>query len=256
MKRKNHSLDKIMPPPYVQMPLIPLTDTEVVVFFFQSLSRPIVALRLYARNWGPRDIVDVLHDHRDIEPPYLRNTCSVKCTTAIKLGKRLHGDHWEESYKAVLSQADDNKATDMIHLAGEEVKRAVDYEIKSLCLGLKKYPQDGVDGGIFSQCVKYCYDNDANYTLQNVSQLASALLEGRVPEHPPPVPKRVHVPHVMRGSYHEHDDDTDTSDEESGTPSPTKNDKTTTGRADRAANPASQSKTAESLLGEDVDTST
>lgn len=172
-------------PAYVQIPLVPLTDTEVVVYFFQSLSRPSVALRLYARNWGPRNIVDTLHEHRAIDPPYLRNTCSVKCTTAIKLGRKRYGDSWEESYKAVLKNAGDVKATDLMRLADDEMEHLVDYDVRALCTGLIKHPTVGVDGGIFTQCVEYCQENDAPYTLHNVWQLAADLEAGRTPKHPP-----------------------------------------------------------------------
>lgn len=193
-KRGNHNLDKTMPPPYAQIPMVPLTDTEIIVYFFQSLSRPMVSLRLYARNWGPRNIVEVLHDHREIEPPYLRNTCSVKCTTAIKKGKDKFGDDWERAYREVFSQAFDEQATDLVHLEDDELMHAMDYDIRSLSVGIKKHPKLGVDGGIFTQCVQYCHEHNAPYTLNNVWQLAADLQYERIPQHPPspvsPVVKR------------------------------------------------------------------
>ncbi|KAH7351386.1 hypothetical protein BKA66DRAFT_613719 [Pyrenochaeta sp. MPI-SDFR-AT-0127] len=184
-KRQIHNLDKVMPPANVQIPLVPLTDTEIIVYFFQSLSRPVVALRLYSRNWGPASIVEVLNDHREIEPPYLRNTCSVKCTTSIKKGKEKFGGNWEDSHREVFDKADDVKATDLIRLTDEELDCAVNYDVRNLCIGLKKHPQEDVDGGIFTRCVKYCQENDAAYTIFDVWELAADLQQGRRPEHPP-----------------------------------------------------------------------
>lgn len=191
-KRQIHNLNMTMPPSYVQIPLVPLTDTEVIVYFFQSISRPLVALRLYSRNWGPASIVEVLNDHREIEPPYLRNTCSVKCTTSIKRGKEKFGDDWERTHREVFNNADDVKATDLIHLTEAELETAVDYDVRKLCVGLKKLPLEGVDGGIFTRCVKYCKDNNAGYTMFNVWKLAADLQEGRTPLHPPS-PLHIHT---------------------------------------------------------------
>ncbi|CAO2653646.1 Nn.00g030570.m01.CDS01 [Neocucurbitaria sp. VM-36] len=183
-KRKIHNLNQIVPPPFVQIPIVPLTDTEIIVYFFQSLARPIVALRLYARNWGPASIIDVLNDHRVIDPPYLRNTCSVKCTTAIKKGNEKFGKEWEDTHRQVFRAASDVKATDMIHLSGDEVQHAVDYDLRSLTVGLRKHPQEGEDGGIFTRCVQYCEATGAAYTMVNVWELAADLQAGRIPKHP------------------------------------------------------------------------
>lgn len=185
-----HNLDKMVPQTYAQVPPVPLTDTELIVFFFNSLSRPIVALRLYARKWGPAAISDVLNAHRSIDPPYLRNTCSVKCTTAIKKGREQYGEVWENSHRTAFGGADDAKATDLIRLATDELNRAAeDYDMRSLAVGLKKYPELGQDGGIFTRCVQYCHENKASYTLANVWELAKALSIGREPQsYPAPVP--------------------------------------------------------------------
>ena len=85
---------------------MPLTDAELIVYFFQSLTRPIVSLRLYARKWGPAGICDLLNEHRDIEPPYLRNTMSVKCTTALKKGRITYGEEWEDKHRRLFADAD------------------------------------------------------------------------------------------------------------------------------------------------------
>ncbi|KAJ8109927.1 hypothetical protein OPT61_g7091 [Boeremia exigua] len=179
-KRDIHNLNKFIPPTNVLLPLVPLTDSEVIVFFFNSLSKPVVSLRLYARGWGPASIVQALNDHRDVQPPYLRNTCSVKCTTAIKNGRKLHGEDWEVEYRTVFADAEDSKATDLIRVDDDE---AVDYYVRALGVHLSQYPS-GQEAGIFTACVKYCIDNDAPYTMSNVHQLAVDLHHGNVPRHP------------------------------------------------------------------------
>ncbi|KAH3944261.1 hypothetical protein HBI56_160810 [Parastagonospora nodorum] len=181
-KRGIHNLDKMVAPMYAQLPLLPLTDTEIIVYFFNSLRRPIVALRLYARGWGPAAISDTVNEYRMVEPAYLRNTCSVKCTTAIKKGHEKYGAEWEAETRAIFaSQATlDDKATDMIRLDSSEQELAVDFELRALCSGLRKHP--GKDqGGIFTRCVQWCEEYDADYKLSNVWELADDLNAGRVP---------------------------------------------------------------------------
>jgi hypothetical protein len=183
-KRGIHNLDKMVPPTYSQLPLLPLTDTEIIVYFFNSLSRPIVSLRLYAREWGPAAICDTLNSHRTVEPAYLRNTCSVKCTTAIKKGKQKYGDDWDTVNRTIFANnaTTDDKATDMIRLTRDEVPYAEDFDIRDLCNGLRKHPGEG-DGGIFTRCVKYCQENNAAYNLSDVWELASDLDAGRTPRY-------------------------------------------------------------------------
>ncbi|KAF1940536.1 hypothetical protein EJ02DRAFT_423875 [Clathrospora elynae] len=216
-KRKVHNVDKMMPPHNVLIPMVPLTDTEVIVYFFQSLSRPMVALRLYSRNWGPAQIVDILNEHRDIEGGYLRNTCSVKCTTAIKKGRDKFGEDWEANHRAVFQGASDLKATDLLCLTAEELKEASDYDVRSLTIGLKKHPEQDVDGGIFTKCVKYCVEHDAPYTLANIWQLAFDFQDDRVPVHPssPSTPRlggRSERLRRERKQAEEEDDDEDNDD--------------------------------------------
>jgi hypothetical protein len=177
----------MVPPAHAQLPLLPLTDTELIVYFFNSLCRPIVSLRLYGRGWGPAAICQVINTHRIVEPEYLRNTCSVKCTTAIKKGRDKYGADWETENRAIFGDkvnTNDEKATDMIRLDKDELAVAPDFEIRALCLGLRKHPGPA-DGGIFTQCVKYCEGSGAEYNLSNVWQLASHLVEGRAPNHSP-----------------------------------------------------------------------
>lgn len=177
----------MVPATYAELPLLPLTDTEIIVYFFNALGRPMVSLRLYARGWGPSQICDALNSHRKIEPEYLRNTCSVKCTTAIKKGREKFGENWEAENRAKFENTavySDDRATDMIRLAPDERSRASDFEIISLCQGLKKHPGEA-DGGIFTRCVKWCEENDGRYKLSNVWELASALDAGQVPKRIP-----------------------------------------------------------------------
>ncbi len=174
-KRMAHNLDKFMAPAHVRIPLVPLTDTEVLVFFFQSLARPIVALRMYARNWGPASIIDALSEHRIIQPPYLRNTCSVKCITAIRKGAEQFGEEWEAAHRIVFKDADDFKATDLIRQNDVESERTIDVDIRELCINLKKYPENNITGGIFTRCVKHCMETNESWTTETVVKLAERL---------------------------------------------------------------------------------
>jgi hypothetical protein len=172
----------MVPPTNAQLPLLPLTDTEIIVYFFNSLCRPIVSLRLYARGWGPAAISDAINTHRIIEPEYLRNTCSVKCTTAIKKGVEKYGADWEVNHRAIFqnSTTNDVKATDMIRLDEDELEHAVDFELRALCNGLRKHPGED-DAGIFTQCVKFCHDTGDDYKLSNVCELVAGWNAGRKP---------------------------------------------------------------------------
>jgi hypothetical protein len=51
-KWKNQTLKEMMLFAQTLVPKAPLTDTKVIVYFFQSIARPPVALRLYSRHWG------------------------------------------------------------------------------------------------------------------------------------------------------------------------------------------------------------
>jgi hypothetical protein len=172
----------MVPPTNAQLPLLPLTDTEIIVYFFNALCRPIVSLRLYARRWGPAAISEAINSHRVIEPEYLRNTCSVKCTTAIKKGVEKYGSEWEAKARAIFENpaTNDVKATDMIRLADDELENAIDFELRALCNGLRKHPSDG-DAGIFTQCVQFCHDTGADYKLSNVCELVDDWNAGRTP---------------------------------------------------------------------------
>lgn len=177
----------MVPPAYAQFPLVPITDSEIVIFFFNSLARPVVSLRLYARGWGPAAICDMLNAHRVIEPEYLRNTVSVKCTTAIKLGRRRYGDQWEEYHRGEFKDMKDDRATDRVRLSEDELPYAQDFDIRALCNGLRKFPDEN-DGGIFTDCVKWCQANNSAHTLANVWELAVDLDAGTTPKRIVPEP--------------------------------------------------------------------
>ncbi|EUC42373.1 hypothetical protein COCMIDRAFT_39543 [Bipolaris oryzae ATCC 44560] len=181
-KRKIHNLEKLLPAASALIPLMPLTDTEIIVYFFQSLARPVVSLRLYARNWGPSNICDTLNAHRNIAGGYLRNTASVKCTTAIKRGKERFGEAWADELRDVFAHADDVQATDLMQLSAEESEVATDFRVRDLSRELKMHPRMGVDGGVFTECVKWCVERRAGYTLANVHELAMALRKGEEPD--------------------------------------------------------------------------
>ena len=179
-KRKAHVARGNMAPAFVVVPQVPLTDTELIVYFFQSLGRPTVALRLYSRKWGPAQMVETLNAHRNLEGGYLRNTCSVKCITAINKGKEKYGVNWADQFREGIENANDLIATDLIRYPHDELEGVLDYDIRYLGNGLKKHPEQGVDGGIFTRCVKYCIKHDASYALSNVHELAWALQTGQL----------------------------------------------------------------------------
>lgn len=206
-KRKVHNLNKFIPPSNVQLPRVPLTDVEMIVYFFNSLTRPIVSLRLYARGWGPISISQALNEHREVNPPYLRNTCSVKCSGAIKNGRKKYGDNWELENTLVLKSATDELATDIIRATDDE---AVDYYIRALGVKLKQHPSSDV-AGIFTKCVEYCIETGAPYTVSNVHKLAFDLHYGHMPQHPAsPDPSDVASPPQI---FEEADEDADVDDD-------------------------------------------
>jgi hypothetical protein len=157
-----------------------LTDTELIVFFFNALQRPIVSLRLYARNWGPAEITRVLNEFRDIKPDgYHRNTCSVKCTKAIKRGREIYGEGWERHWRSFFPGADDTPATDAIRLnefEGKDTCALEDYRVLDLLTGLKKIPvHDGTEAGLFSAAVEWCALNQADIGLSLIHKVVIAL---------------------------------------------------------------------------------
>ena len=183
-KRKPHTLSLTLPPTFTIVPAIPLTDKELVVFFFNAVSRPVVAIRLYERNWGPARICDTLNEHRAISPPYLRNTCGVKCVTAIKRGNEKWGPGWDVELRELFHDGDDNAATDAIRVQEDECDEPLDIDILELLNGLAKWPENdehGTGAGIFTKCVQYCAERHLHWRLSSIHRLALALEAGREP---------------------------------------------------------------------------
>jgi hypothetical protein len=148
-----------------------------------------VSIRLYARGWGPAKMVEVLNAHRTIDPPYLRNTCSVKCTTAQKRGIERWGQDWDEDMRAFFTHADVFSATERIKVTEEECEFPVDIDLLDLAKGLKKHPkteEDDFDSdnsvGIFTRCVRWCEEHNRSWPMSNVYKLAMSLEQGMTPE--------------------------------------------------------------------------
>jgi hypothetical protein len=126
----------------------------------------------------------VLNSHRTIQPPYLRNTCSVKCTTAQKRGIEKYGQAWDAQMRKALKEADDAHATRLIEIDEDECDEPMDVHVSELLKGLKKHP--GVDEedeeiSIFTQCVMWCEENQRDWLVSDIHELAQALQEGRSP---------------------------------------------------------------------------
>ncbi|ORY16810.1 hypothetical protein BCR34DRAFT_87362 [Clohesyomyces aquaticus] len=171
-RRVNHNLDAIMVSEETLMPSMAVTDTELVVYLFRTLRRPIVTLRLRARGWGPHKIATVLNEHREVNPPYLKNTASVMSITALRRGERLNGPDWGEENAPQFVDADEKKATELI--AGPTNKPGLDCNVLDLCKKLKKHPE-GDDAGLFTRCVKYCVENQLECRLSAIHEVASKL---------------------------------------------------------------------------------
>ncbi|KAF2744407.1 hypothetical protein M011DRAFT_172580 [Sporormia fimetaria CBS 119925] len=188
-KRKVHTLNTILPHAMTVIPKVPLTEKEISVFFFNSLSRPVVANRLYARGWGPAKITDALNLHLGLDPPYLRNTCSVKCTTAFRRGKEKYGDDYEAQIRQTFRKATLAEATRLIEIQEDEGYQPCDIDILDLSKNIKRYPtlQDKADDcelqySIFTRCVMYCQRTGTSCLLSEVHKLARKLEGPSTPE--------------------------------------------------------------------------
>lgn len=143
-----------------------------------------MSLRLYGRGRGPADICATLNEHRHIHPPYLRNTCSVKCVTAQRRGVERYGEQWCDRIKAAFAQVDDAQATRMLEVKPDDGNDPEDIDVLTLCRGLKKHPEmpnnPGVYG-IFAQCVMWCEEHNQSWMLSQIHEVAIALQAGRDP---------------------------------------------------------------------------
>ena len=160
--------------------MVPLTDVELIVFFYNSTARPIVAVRLYARG-GPNWIAQIINEHREVKPEgYKRNTCSVHCNKSVKAFIRLHGEEWKKKVSEYFESADDEQATETIRHRDHELADTCDFPVLGLFKDLKKLPGEH-HRGIFTQCIGWCRDNKVNAKVSQIHLIAGALSEGEDP---------------------------------------------------------------------------
>jgi hypothetical protein len=155
------------------------------VFFYNSVVRPVVASRLYARM-GPSDITAIINEHRKVEPHgYHKNTCSVKCTTSIRRGQEIvgkttssdptvakeAGEAWAQELKRFFQEADDVKATDALRMSEEEEKDSVDYRVLDMDRGLKKFPDEDGEMSTFTKRLRWCIANNVDILLSDLHKV-------------------------------------------------------------------------------------
>ncbi|KAF1965401.1 hypothetical protein BU23DRAFT_604241 [Bimuria novae-zelandiae CBS 107.79] len=176
-KKDKHDLTGKLPPANTKLPLVPLTDVELIVFFYNSSSRPIIAVRLYARG-GPKVIAKVINEHRIVNPDgYKRNTCSVHCNKGVKSFISMHGEGWKKKVCEYFKTANDAQATDTIRHKTEELRDTCDFPVLGLFRDLIKMPGDD-QAGIFTECVRWCKDNKVDAMVSDVHLIAEALNNG------------------------------------------------------------------------------
>lgn len=164
----------------MKLPLVPLTDVELIVFFYNSTSRPIVSVRLYARG-GPNIIAQVINDHRVVNPDgYKRNTCSVHCNKAVKTFIRENGEETKKKISDFFEVAGDVEATDAIRHDESELSNTCDFAVLDLFKDLIKFPSDG-QAGIFTDCIRWCQDNQVGAKMSQVHLIGEALMNGTDP---------------------------------------------------------------------------
>ncbi|CAI6230786.1 unnamed protein product [Periconia digitata] len=175
-----HDLTAQLPPANVRLPLIPITDEELIVFFFNGTTHPAFSLRLYARNWGPTQIVGLINNHREVKPKgYMKNTCSVRMTTALRRGLKEYGEVWQDLSSHFFRSVDDAVATDAISFLGDGVEY-VDHQVLSMTNSLKIFPT-GKGRGIFTESLAWCVENRADIMLSQLHIVALALSRGADP---------------------------------------------------------------------------
>lgn len=178
--KEKHDLKGKLPPANVKLPLVSLTDHELIVFFYNSTARPIVAVRLYARG-GPGWISGIINEHRVVKPVgYKRNTCSVHCNKAVKAFIKAHGEDWKVKVSTYFETADDEHATETIRHRGDELKDSCDYPVLDLFQDLIKYPDDD-HSGVFTTAIRWCRDNNVNALVSQVHLIVEALNKGDDP---------------------------------------------------------------------------
>lgn len=168
-----------LPEANVKIPIVPLSDEEIIVFFFNHVQWPMVSLRLYARGKTPAKIVEILNEHREMQAGgYRRNTCCVRCTAAIKRGERHYGPNWKGEWTRFFQSEDDAKATDaMVQAKWNPRKADQDYSnVLNLIEGLKKFPKsEAGETGYFTKALKWCYKHNKNVPLSAIFPIALAF---------------------------------------------------------------------------------
>ncbi|KAF2635554.1 hypothetical protein P280DRAFT_193923 [Massarina eburnea CBS 473.64] len=173
-----NNLRSLLPPAGVQIPMVPLNNLELIVFFLNCAVRPLFAARLYAKL-GPRKIADIVNEYREVLPEGFRaNTISRKITQALRKGQdeaAEGGARWLDETYALFAAADDAKATDLIRLNDEEAASAPDFDVLNMVRGLRKYPAENGVEGLFTQCVRFCAENNVSYKLSRIHIMAIAI---------------------------------------------------------------------------------
>jgi hypothetical protein len=179
-KKDKHDLTSKLPPANLKLPLVPLTDVEIIVFFYNSSSRPVVSVRLYARG-GPNVIAQIINEHRVVKPDgYKRNTCSVHCNKAVKTFIRANGEERKKQMSDFFETASDVEATDAIRNEETELPTTCDFPMLGLLNDLIKFPSGG-QAGIFTDCVRWCKDNQVDVKVSQAHLIAHALMHGTDP---------------------------------------------------------------------------
>lgn len=179
-KKDKHDLTAKLPAANLKLPLVPLTDVEIIVFFYNSSSRPIVAVRLYARG-GPNVIAQIINEHRVVNPDgYKRNTCSVHCNKAVKTFIRMNGEDRKKQMSAFFEAAGDLEATNAIRHEECELNTTCDFPMLGLFRDLIKLPS-GRQAGVFTECARWCQDNQVDAQVSQAHLIAEALENGTDP---------------------------------------------------------------------------
>ncbi|KAL5433150.1 hypothetical protein PMIN07_007851 [Paraphaeosphaeria minitans] len=179
-KKDKHDLTAKLPPSNLNLPLLPLTDVEMIVFFYNSSSRPIVAVRLYARG-GPNNIAQIINEHRLVNPDgYKRNTCSVHCNKAVKTFIRDNGEDRKKQMSAFFETAGDMEATNAIRHTESEMDTTCDFPMLGLFKDLIKLPS-GPQAGIFTDCARWSQENQVDVMVSQAHLIAEALANGTDP---------------------------------------------------------------------------
>ena len=170
---RTHNAAEIMPSLNTIIPEMPLTDTEIIVYFFLSLSRPLVALRMKARFLGPTRIANILNEHREFQPlPYKHNSVLYKLTRAKEQGIEAYGVKWQSDTLTRFRAAhDDKELTDLMRFLPGEFYKTQDPDVLEICSdGFRRLPE-GEGAGPFTHCVRWCKENNYSCKLSKIHEV-------------------------------------------------------------------------------------